>query len=170
MCLFAEGEDPEIDVGHLERPIAKTVKDLINNYKPEKKKDRPIQMKILLNDEYPVYERPRRISPADKTIIDNQVEKWLEEKIVQPSSSEYASPVVLVPKKDGSKRLCCDYRRLNAKIAKDHFSMLLIDDVIERLQGNSLFTTFDLANGFFHVPVEQNSRKYTSFVTHAGQF
>jgi len=75
MCLFAEGEDPEIDVVHLERPIAKTVKDLINSYK---------QMKILLNDEYPVYERPRRISPAEKTIIDNQVEKWLEEKIVQP--------------------------------------------------------------------------------------
>jgi len=47
MCLFAEGEDPEIDVAHLERPIAKTVRDLINNYKPEKKKDSPIQMKIL---------------------------------------------------------------------------------------------------------------------------
>jgi len=74
MCLFAEGEDTEIDVAHLERPIAKTVRDLINNYKPEKKKDSPIQMKTLLNDEYPVYERPRRISPADKTIIDNQVD------------------------------------------------------------------------------------------------
>jgi len=45
--------------------------------------------------------------------------------------------------------------------------MPLIDDVIERLQGNSLFATLVLANGFFHVPVEQNSRKYTSFVTHA---
>jgi len=87
MCLFADGEDPETDVAHLERPFAKTVKDLINNYKPVKKKDSPIQTKILLNDEYPVYERPRCISPADKAIIDNQFEKWLEEKIVQPSSS-----------------------------------------------------------------------------------
>jgi len=120
---------------------------LINSYKAEKKKDIPIQMKILLNVEYPVYECPRRISPADKTIIDNQVEKWLVEKMVQSCSSEYASPVVLVPKKECSKRLCCDYRRLNAKIAKDHFPMPLIDDVIEKLQKNSFFTTLDLAKG-----------------------
>nr|XP_044248468.1 uncharacterized protein LOC123002399 [Drosophila takahashii] len=102
VCLFAESEEPEIDVAHLERSIAKTVRALTNNYKPEKRKDSPIQMKILLNDEYPVYEHPRRISHADKSIVDNQVTKWLSEMIIQPSSSEYASPVVLVPKKDGN--------------------------------------------------------------------
>ncbi|XP_017464253.1 PREDICTED: RNA-directed DNA polymerase homolog, partial [Rhagoletis zephyria] len=66
--------------------------------------------------------------------------------------------------------MCCDYRKLNQKIVKDNFPMVLIDDVLERLQSSKIFTTLDLANGFFHVPVAAESRKFTSFVTHHGQF
>ncbi|XP_017475400.1 PREDICTED: uncharacterized protein LOC108365767 [Rhagoletis zephyria] len=89
---------------------------------------------------------------------------------IQRSTSEYASPVLLVAKKDGSKRLCCDYRRLNEKIVRDNFPMPLIDDVVERLHAPNVFATLNLTNGFFHVPVEASSRKYTSFVTHNEQY
>jgi len=78
--------------------------------------------------------------------------------------------VVLVSKKDGSKRFCSDYRGLNLKIKRDNFPMALIDDVLDRLQGSKVFTTLDLANEFFHVPIEVESRKSTSFVTHNGQY
>jgi len=70
-----------------------------------------------------------------------------------------ASPVVLVDKKNGKKRLCCDYRKLNKKIVRDNFPTAQMDCVIEKLQGGTVFTTLDLINGFFHVPVSSESPK-----------
>lgn len=63
----------------------------------------PIEMKIILTDEKPIFQRPRRLSYEDRCCVDAQVAKWLDEGIIQPSSSEYASPVVLVSKKTGLK-------------------------------------------------------------------
>jgi len=75
--------------------------------------------------------------------------------------------VVLVDKKNGKKRLCCDYIKLNEKIVRDNFPTAQMNCVIEKLQGGQVFTTLDLTNGFFHVSPE--SQKYTSFVTQSGQ-
>lgn len=127
-------------------------------------------MKIILKDEIPVSHRPRRMAYIDQCTVDKQVQEWLSEGIVKRSNSEYSSPVVLVSKKDGTKRLCCDYRQLNEKIVRDNFPMVLIDDVIQRLQAAKVFTTLDLKNGYFHVPMDCVSIKYTSFVTHNGQY
>ncbi|GBP11387.1 hypothetical protein EVAR_91278_1 [Eumeta japonica] len=124
----------------------------------------------LKRDDIPVAQRPRRVSHQDQQIIDEQISEWLDKGIIKQSMSEYSSPVVLVPKKDGSKRLCCDYRKLNGKIIRDNFPMALIDDVVEKLQGANVFTTLDLKDGFFHVPVDSESTKYTAFVTHGGQY
>jgi len=80
------------------------------------------------------------------------------------------SPVVSVKKKDGTPRLCIDYRRLNKIIVKDKFLLPLIEDILDRLQESCVFSTIDLKNGFFHVDVKKDSTKYTSFVTHEGQY
>lgn len=171
LCLMSVNQEgAEIDPAHLKRRYSENVKNLIDSYCPAESVESLVEMKILLIDDVPVYEPPRRLSFADKAIVEEQVKRWLRDGIIQPSTSQYASPVVLVNKKDGGKRLCCDYRRLNAKIVKDNFPMPLIDDVVERLQGAKVFTTLDLENGFFHVPIEFQSRKYTSFVTHNGQY
>jgi len=69
---------------------------------------------------------------------------------------------VLVDKKNGKKRLCCDYRKLNEKIVRDNFPTAQMDCVIKKLQGGQVFTTLDLTNGFFHVSVSPESQKYTS--------
>jgi len=66
-------------------------------------------MRILLTDELPVFQHPRRLAYCDQKIVDDQVQKWLEEGIINPSTSEFASPVVLVDKKNGKKRFLCDY-------------------------------------------------------------
>ncbi|GFV44652.1 transposon Tf2-11 polyprotein [Trichonephila clavipes] len=66
--------------------------------------------------------------------VNKQIDEWLEQGIVRPSSSEYAIPIVLVKKKDGTTRLCVDYRRLNRKLVKDRFPLPLIEDVLDRLQ------------------------------------
>jgi len=103
-------------------------------------------------------------------VVDSQIQEWIAEGIIKPSTSEYASPIVLVVKKNGTKRLCRDYRKLNEKIVRDNFPMVQMDSVIEKLQGAMVFTTLDLTNGYFHVPVAEKSQKYTAFVTQNGQY
>lgn len=77
---------------------------------------------------------------------------------------------MVTKKKDGRSRLCIDFRRLNKKVIRDHFPMPNIDEQLDRLHGAKNFSTLNLKNGFFHVPVEENSIKYTSFVTKEGQY
>ncbi|GBM43296.1 Retrovirus-related Pol polyprotein from transposon 297 [Araneus ventricosus] len=115
-------------------------------------------------------ETPRRLPFSEKKIVQTQVAQWLEQGIVEPCSSEYSSPVVIVRKKDGTPRVCIDYRKLNKVVVKDRFPLPLIEDILDRLQGSRVFSTIDLKNAFFHVDVNKDSRKYTSFVTHEGQY
>jgi len=94
----------------------------------------------------------------------------LRDGIVRPSISEYASPITLVKKKNGDTRLCVDYRQLNKKIIKDHYPLPLIDDQLDRLQDSVLFSTIDLKDGFFHVFIIEDSRKYTAFIVPDGHY
>lgn len=154
ICLNTEGgrQDDVVELSHLSRDNFLKVEKMIAEYEPQKNVKSPIEMKLILKDDIPIHQRPRRLPYADQVIVDKQVSQWLDEKIVVPSTSEYASPVVLVSKKDGSKRLCCDYRKLNDKIVRDHFPMPLIDEVLDKLQNAKVYTTLDLANGFSMYP------------------
>ncbi|GFU38681.1 retrovirus-related Pol polyprotein from transposon 17.6 [Trichonephila clavipes] len=76
----------------------------------------------------------------------------------------------MVKKKDGSSRMCIDYRKLNQKLVKDKFPLPIIEDVLDTLQETKVYSTLDLRNGFFHVDVDKDCRKYTSFIVPDGQF
>ncbi|GFT81523.1 retrovirus-related Pol polyprotein from transposon 412 [Trichonephila clavipes] len=125
---------------------------------------------IALTNDEPIFHKPRRLPFAERDIVDAQVDEWVKNGIVEPCSSPYASQVVVVAKKDGKSRVCIDYRRLNRKLIKDNYHLLLIDDILDCLQNAKILTTLDLKNGFFHVAVNERSRKFTSFVTHNGQY
>lgn len=102
LCLVADlGEvlADDVDLAHLNKKHEESVRKMIAEYKPIKNTKSPVEMKILLLDDAPVYERPRRMSHSDRQTVDNQVKQWLEVGIIQPSTSDYASPVVLVKKK-----------------------------------------------------------------------
>ena len=142
----------------------------MNNYKAEKVQDVGVQMIINLKDDEPVSQRARRLSAAEKGEANTIIKGWLEEGIIRPSESEYASPIVLAKKKNGSTRLCVDYRLLNKKIVRDRYPLPLVEDQLDSLQGSRVFSTLDLANGFLHVYIEEGSRKYTSFVVPDGQY
>lgn len=144
------------------------VEGMITKYQPQKTKHVAISLSLVLKDEIPVYERARRLAPAEKEQVNTIIQSWLQEGIIRPSISEYASPVVLAKKKDGSTRLCVDYRKFNRKIVKDRYPLPLIEDHLDRLQGSVFFSTLDLKDGFFHVPIEENSRKYTGFIVPEG--
>ena len=146
------------------------IEKIIENYTPEKETLSPINMKIVLNEEKIVRHMPRRLPVSEQKIVSEQVDKWLEQNIIRPSNSEYSSRVVLADKKDGEKRVCVDYRDINKIVQKDIFPIPLMEEVVEALEGAKVFTTLDLENAFFHVPVEENSKKFTAFITKDGVY
>ncbi|GFT71756.1 retrovirus-related Pol polyprotein from transposon 17.6 [Trichonephila clavipes] len=77
---------------------------------------------------------------------------------------------LLCKKKDGNLRICIDYRKINSKTDKDRYPLPLIEEVQDQLQSENFFSTINSKNGFLHVEIEENSKKFTSFVTHNGQY
>ena len=146
------------------------VQKLVDNYHPVKTRELGIKMTIVLKDDEPVYQRARPLAPHEREEVNSQINKWIEDEIVRPSISDYASPVLLTTKKDGSKRLCVDYRLLNRNVIKDRYPLPLIEDQLDKLQGARVFSTLDLKNGFLHVPIDESSQKYTAFIVSDGHF
>lgn len=150
---------------------------ILNNFKkcfvrgvPKTRVDTDL-MEIRLKDPCKVvHRRPYRLSIEEKEIVRNKVNELLAAQVIRPSSSPYASPVLLVKKKDGSDRMCVDYRRLNDNIIPDRFPLPLISDQINRLRGCHYFTTLDMASGFHQIPVHPSSVERTAFVTPEGQY
>ncbi|GFX94217.1 retrovirus-related Pol polyprotein from transposon 17.6 [Trichonephila clavipes] len=171
MQITAKNLQEKLDLRHIEnRQIKKELEKLIQDYKPEKTASTDVTMRIILKDEELVCQHPRRLAFTERQEVNKQIEEWLNKGIIRPSSAEYASPIVMVKKKDGSSRMCIDYRKLNQKLVKDKFLLPIIEDVLDTLQEAKVYSTLDLRNGFFHVDVDEDCRKYTSFIVPDGQF
>ena len=93
-----------------------------------------------------------------------------EQEVIQPSKSLWASPIVLVAKKDGSTHFCVDYRKLNAISKMDVYPLPRIDDSLDLLSGQQFFATLDLASGCCQVQMAEDAREKTAFTTHAGLY
>ncbi|GFV87070.1 transposon Tf2-9 polyprotein [Trichonephila clavipes] len=163
-------ENSSYDLSHVKNfNIRNDLSSLIKNYKPNKIKSTKLKMNIILKDDIPVCQRARRLSCSDKLQVNDQIDDWLQQGIIKESVSDYCSPIVLCKKKDGNLRICIDYRKINSKTEKDRYPLPLIEEVLDQLQSGNFFSTIVLKNGFFHLEMEENSKKFTSFVTHNGQ-
>ena len=120
----------------------------------------------------PVKRRPYRIPLAKRTDLDEKLDDMLAQGIIIPSSSPWASPVVLVDKKDPSDglRFTVDYTALNKQTKKDAYPIPLIRDIFDQLQGATIFSTLDLKSGFHQLPIHPDDREKTAFVCHRGLF
>lgn len=135
---------------------------------PEPKVNAELTLKF--NNIQNFYFSPRRLSYSEKEQLRKILDDWLAKGVIRNSTSEYASPVVLVRKKNGEYRLCIDYRTLNKYLLRDNYPIPVIEDQLNVLKGKQYFSILDLKDGFFHINMAEESVKYTAFITPFGQF
>lgn len=128
------------------------------------------EMAIRLNDDTPVSYKPYRLPYSERNVVRKIIGELLDNNVIRDSHSAYASPIVLVRKKNNDYRLCVDYRALNKKTIKDSYPMTVIDDQLDRLSDKKLFTNLDLASGYYQIPVAEASQHVTAFVTPDGHY
>ena len=116
----------------------------------------------------PVRQPPRRLPWAKREDAEKCIQEMQEQGVIEPSSSPWSSPIVLVQKKDGTNRFCVDYRRLNEVTHKDSYPLPRIDDTIDALSGVEWFSTLDLKSGYWQVQLDENSKEKTAFSTGHG--
>jgi hypothetical protein len=124
----------------------------------------------LIPGAQPVNIRPYRYSPQQKTTIENQVADMLKRGIIQPSSSPFASPVLLVKKKDGTWRFCVDYRHLNAITVKNKYPLPIVHELLDELARAKWFTKLDFRAGYHQIRVAKADEMKTTFKTHSGLY
>ena len=118
----------------------------------------------------PIRSMPYRQGPSMRTKADAEIRRMRDAGVIEPSTSEWASPFVLVPKKDGSIRFCVEYRRANAKKVPDSHPLPQIDDCLDSLGDAEIFTTLDRNAGYWQVPVATEDHDKTTFTSYLGTF
>ena len=123
---------------------------------------------IDTNDNPPFKIAPYKVAPYKLPAVQEEIKEMLDKGVIVPSKSPYSSPIVMVPKKDGTNRMCIDYRKLNEVTTKDAYPLPRIGQTIDAFQGAGYFSSLDLASGYWQVPVAEKDRHKTAFCTPEG--
>lgn len=129
-----------------------------------------MQHTINTGDAAPINQRPYRLSFSERSDVQKLVTEYIDAGFIQESDSPWACPIVIVRKKDGTLRFCCDWRKLNSVTRKDAMPLPRIDDMIDRLGKATVYTKLDFTSGYYQVPLDVESREKTAFVTPDGHF
>ena len=125
---------------------------------------REVEFRIeLVPGATPIAKAPYRLAPSEIREVMTQIQDLLDKGFIRPSSSPWGAPVLFVKKKDGSMRMCIDYRELNKKTVKNKYPLPRIDDLFDQLQGSSFFSKIDLRSGYHQVRVADPDIPKTAF-------
>jgi len=122
----------------------------------------------LMPGAVPVRQYPYKAGPLAREREKAEVERMRSMGVIQPSTGEWASPVVMVPKPDGSERFCIDYRKLNLMTVKDAYPIPRMDECIESLGDARVLSTLDCNAGYRQIPVAEEDKHLTAFKCHSG--
>ncbi|XP_055819235.1 uncharacterized protein LOC129888003 [Solanum dulcamara] len=134
---------------------------------PEREVEFPIE---LIPGSTPISIIPYRMAPAELKELKTQLQELLEKGFIRPSVSPWGAPVLFVKKKDGTLRLCIDYRQLNKITIKNRYSLPRIDDLFDQLKGANLFSKIDLRSGYHQLRVRKEDVPKTAFRTRYGHY
>lgn len=138
-------------------------KDVFSSHEYDIGSTKVVEHKILLNSNKPVKLRPYKIPHALQETVKDKINKMEQHGIISQSSSPYCSPVVLVKKKDGSVRMCVDYRKLNDLTIKDAYPLPHIDQMLSELGQCTIFSTLDMQAGYHQIEIHPDDRHKTAF-------
>ena len=124
----------------------------------------------LMPGAHPVNARAYRLPPDQKDEVEKQLKEMLQKGLIRLSSSPYASPVLLVHKKDGTWRFCIDYCKLNAVIVKNKHPMPVVKELLDELAGSCWFSKLDLHSQYHQIRVASKDIHKTTFMTHQGLY
>ncbi len=118
----------------------------------------------------PQFKHPYRLSPAEVQEVEKQIKELLKQGLIEPSNSPYGAPIIFVKKKDGTLRMCCDWRRLNAQTVKSRYPLPRIDELLDALQGAQIFSSLDLQSGYHQILIHPEDAPKTAFTTPFGHY
>jgi hypothetical protein len=164
----------ESKVTHLEPTQQKEITDLIREYE-YLFSDTPGRTNLTCHDvdtghARPIKQHPYRLSPSKLKQVRKELKYMIENKIIEPSESEWCSPIILIPKPDGTQRFCIDFRKVNDVTRTDSFPIPRIDDCIDRIGQAKYVTKFDLLKGYWQVPLSDRAKAVSAFVTPDGLY
>nr|GFB47655.1 putative reverse transcriptase domain-containing protein [Tanacetum cinerariifolium] len=132
---------------------------------------RPVEFQIdLVPSAAPVARAPYRLAPSEMKELAEQLMELSDKVFIRPSSSPWGAPVLFIKKKDGSFRMCIDYRELNKLTVKNRYPLPRIDDLFDQLQGSSVYSKIDLRSGYHQLRVREDDIPKIAFRTRYGHY
>ena len=166
-----------LKIGTLEQQQEEILKELLFEYRDlcalsttKLGKTGVIKHRVDTGEHEPIAGKPYRTNDEKKKIIKDEIEKMETSGIIRKSYSPWASPVVIIDKKDGSKRFCIDFRKINDITKTDAHPLPRIDDLLEQFRTARYFSSMDLASGYWQVEMDEQDKEKTAFTCHLGLY
>ncbi|KAM2088514.1 hypothetical protein ACFX1T_032585 [Malus domestica] len=162
----------DVDSGSVEEVgVVRHYPDVFPDDLPGLPPDRDVEFSIdLLPSTNPISLAPYRMAPAELRELKIQLQELIDKGFIQPSSSPWGAPVLFVRKKDGTLRLCIDYRQLNRVTIKNRYPLPRIDDLFDQLKGACVFSKIDLRSGYYQLKIKDEDVHKTAFRTRYGHY
>jgi hypothetical protein len=154
-----------------EVPVVNEFSDVFPEELPGMPPDRDIEFVIELKpDTSPIYKTPYRMATPELAELKDHIKELLEKGFIRHSSSPWAAPVIFVPKKDGTQRMCMDYCALNEVTVMNKYPLPRIDDLFDQLRDKCVFSKIDLRSGYHHLKIRECDILKTAFVSRYGLY
>jgi hypothetical protein len=154
-----------------EVPVVNEYPDVFPDDLPGLPPEREVEFRIeLIPEARPVAKAPYRLAPTEMRELMNQLQELLEKGFIRPSVSPWGAPVLFVRKKDGTLRMCIDYRELNKLTVKNRYPLPRIDDLFDQLEGARWFSKIDLRSGYHQLKIREEDVPKTAFRTRYGHY
>ncbi|KAL0536857.1 hypothetical protein IC582_025820 [Cucumis melo] len=161
----------EVDVSLSSEPVVRDYLDVFPEELPGLPPHREIEFAIELEPgTVPISRAPYRMAPAELKELKVQLQELLDKGFIRPSVSPLGAPVLFVKKKDGSMRLCIDYRELNKVTVKNKYPLPRIDDLFDQLQGATVFSKINLQSGYHQLRIKDGDVPKTAFRSRYGHY